>query len=53
MSVCGLYVCMYVCVCERFGISDRDIIAEQGEKCTALVQRGRGLFSLTGGLWFS
>lgn len=48
-----VYICVLVCVClclrvcERLDISDRDIIAEQGERCAALIQRGRGVFSLT------
>ena len=44
MSVCVVCV-VCVCVCVGggggwFGISDRDIIAEQGERCTAWIQGG-------------
>ena len=51
-GVCA-YIRVFVCVCEcvrvyvRLDISDGDIIAEQGERCAALIQRGRGVFSLT------
>lgn len=51
MSVCGFNVraCLRACVRlgTRLGISDRDIIAEQGERYTALIHRGRAVFSLT------